>query len=258
MGDVDMTPVELPERYNYEVWEDPNLEQDHVKQAPKQTTDFEADEKENSWRPSAILHAFSPFKKNREERALKALSIASFPEYLQLKGQFFNELGKSFFKRKEKDTARFKATKINLFRNRYQPSFPIFSDVLNPASKETDVIAEVDPICKIPTPEVAKPGSPNSTVMRFSPIEHSKMSAFRSVKKDEDKSKENKTYNDTPFNTPRSTFINRKIDCSSNEATQSVTKRNLRPRPTRPPTLFGFSSDFSEDDTCFGNAKRRK
>jgi hypothetical protein len=206
------------------------------------------------------LHAFSPFKKNREERALKALSIASFPEYLQLKGQFFNELGKSFFKKKEKDPSRFKATKINLFRNIYQPSFPIFSSGLNAASKETAVMADVDPICQIPTPEVAKPGMPSLTVMRHSPIGQSKISAFRSFRKDEDKSKpkDDKTFNDTPFNTPRSEFMNRTVDFSSSETTQSVTKRNLRPRPTRPPTLFGFSSDFSEDDTCSGNTKRRK
>lgn len=262
MTDADMLQVALPERYNYEIWEDPSLLEEPTEELLKKPVQFEMEEKENLWRPSAILHAFSPFKKNREERALQALSIASFPEYLQLKGQFFNDIGKSFFKRKEKDTSRFKATKINLFRNRYQPPFPIFSDSTKSIDKNNLGMSDVDPICKIPTPEIAKPVVVRSTTIRYSPIEQSQISAFRSVKIDEDlptkQSKEKNNFNDTPFNTPRSEFINRTMNCASNETSQSVTKRNLRPRPTRPPTLFGFSSDFSEDDGYAGNTCRKK
>lgn len=261
MTDADMLVVALPDRYNYQVWEDPSLLEEPREEVPKKPVVFDSEEKENIWRPSAILHAFSPFKKNREERALKALSIASFPEYLQLKGQFFNDLGKSFFKRKEKDTSRFKATKINLFRNRYQPSFPIVSNATNGGlnAKNTN---GVDPICKIPTPEFAKPVLVRSTSIRYSPIEQSQKSAFKSVKKDDNPSisqpKEDNNFNDTPFNTPRSEFINRTMNCPLNRSSESVTKRNLRPRPTRPPTLFGFSSDFSEDDVCTVSTCRKK
>jgi hypothetical protein len=75
------------------------------------------------------------------------------------------------------------------------------------------------------------------------------------------KATENHDLNDTPFNTPRSEFIKRSVDhdlSSKNVQDTKEHKRNLRPRPTRPPTLFGFASDCSEDDTYASNKSRKR
>ena len=263
MCDDDMLAVELPEKFNYEIWEDPELETSKSMDIPVEPVAFEADEKENLWKPSVILHAFSPFKRNKEERALRALNIASLPEYLHIKGQFFNDLGASLFRRKDKDRSRFKATKINLFGRRYyqKPQKTSSSQIYVGKIDE-----DVDPAFSIPTPEVAKPAITKSTNIQFSPMEPSQNSAFKSFDKiDFSLSKTDKNHDsnaasidinfNTPFNTPRSEFIERTINHKSENiennqklASSKDYKKNLRPRPTRPPTLFGFSPDASEDE----------
>jgi hypothetical protein len=293
MNDADLMPIRLPEKYNYEVWEDPNVNKPvqgnstlTVSQSAIDTL-FPEDPKENLHPTTNTLfsglHAFSPFKAHREARALKALDVATLPEYRDLKGHFFNEFGKSFFsKRSSLVPNRFRASKVNLFKPRTgikkKPSLSVVennefedADMLMGAESDSGPVEDTKDLVQFPSPKWAVPAHPAQKVQPIPipgsvAVEPSFNSAFRPIQVTRptfgapNPSAYNHKMPDTPFNTPMVAFMSRSLpnNFGSQEAAESRSseeKMNLRPRPTRPPTLFGFASDLSEDE--HGQAKPR-
>ena len=277
MQEEDLLPVKLPEKYNYETWEDPNLDskpvansESSLKSLETQERLFPEDTSENLLNGSGGRHAFSPFRVHREQRALKALDVDSFSEYQELKGHFFNEFGKSFFRRTIINTGRPRATKINLFKSRptfkkrYGPSASVTEGQdLEPltAGVPTPIAESAAKEIKLPSPTWAKPYpvySFSSVAKPTLPMERSENSAFKSVHRHGSlfaSTTATGLLAETPFNTPMSSFMIRtkalkpeSPNYTENDQPAKEVKRNLRPRPTRPPTLFGFSSDVSEDE----------
>lgn len=288
-------PVRLPEKYNYEVWEDPNVDkpaQGNSKSAVSQSaidTLFPEDPKENLHPLTnnlfSGLHAFSPFKAHREARALKALDVATLPEYKDLKGHFFNDFGKSFFNKKGSLVPnRFRASKVNLFKPRTghkkRPSLSTATekefedaDMLMGAESDSGPVEDTKDLVQFPSPKWAVPAQkvlPIPIPGSIAAVEPSFNSAFKPVPvvaRPSFGAPNPSVYNykmpDTPFNTPMVAFMSRSLPNNFGsqdvaEPRSSEEKMNLRPRPTRPPTLFGFASDLSEDEHGQGRPRSKR
>ena len=129
MSEADMIDVQLPEKYNYEIWQDSSLDISDAENiiVPKPilpSQDTSTDQENVPPSPSSVnvnaftsFHAFSPFKALREARALKSLDVDSFKEYENLKGKsFLIELSRKIFKKAP-------ATKRRIFHNLKEKSF---------------------------------------------------------------------------------------------------------------------------------------
>ena len=353
MTDADLLPIKLPKKYNYTIWEDPALASEKVEepvQGNSFLTDVDIDQrfpedlKENRENPTPIRlqevitvdetmgqqesgrisllglteeagpHAFSPFKAHQKERALKALDSAIHPDIEVTKPSFFDEFGRSLFRKSALTMNGARATKINLFQNmgRYhqlrkkyrsnRPSSPYTKPELR---KEDASVKKVEALQKVvpeprrsldspveivivddkvevrePEPVWAKPApkqknapTSNNEASTSGLLGASSTSAFkpigvlqpisRPIDIQKPKNKKRFVAPETPFNTPLLNSYSRSLpknfggtEHSSRElglprgtVGSAEQKRNLRPRPTRPPTLFGFSSDMSEDET---------
>ena len=144
MTDEDLLCIELPDKYNYEIWQnsdelEKSMRLHHTTPVDVSRT-FSEDAKENN---NATSHAFSPFGIIKEARALKAMDIFGFQDYRELKGHFFNEFGKSFFKKTQTHTDRPRATRINLFKSKDKMKrSPPFETLIKPSLSKNNPIQQ--------------------------------------------------------------------------------------------------------------------
>jgi hypothetical protein len=349
MTDADLLPVKLPKKYNYTTWEDPALANEKIgepapgnsfladvdidqrfpedpkenrensDQSEESTSVGETTEQQEAGRISLLglteeagPHAFSPFKAHQKERALKALDTAAHPEVEITKPSFFDEFGRSLFRKSALTMNGARATKINLFKNmgryhqlrkKYRSSRPS-SPYSKPNEQKKDVsVKKVEPLQEVapeprrsldspveivivddkvevrePEPTWAKPAPKQRAIPASSDqsssglLGASSSSAFkpigvlqpvsRPIDIQKPNNKKRFVAPETPFNTPLMSSHSRSLPKNFGGAKHSPRepgrprgtvrsaeqKRNLRPRPTRPPTLFGFASDMSEDE----------